>query len=71
MVDDPKFRENALTTAGLLESGIALMRQNIRRRHPERSEKEVEALLRAWLWRTDDPVPGDTSGAVRVRERWT
>ncbi len=67
--DTDKYRENAILTAILMDSGIALMRQNIRRRHPESPEEEVDALLRAWLCRADDPVPGDISGSIRVRER--
>ena len=58
-----------MTTATLMDAGIALMRQNIRRRHPGQSEAEIDALLSAWMRRSDDPVPGDTAGAVRVRTR--
>ena len=69
MVDDGKFRDNAATTAILVDAGIALMRQNIRRRHPEETEAEIDALLSAWLRRDNDPIPGDTAGSVRARKR--
>ena len=69
MIDIKKCQENAATTAVLLDAGIALMRQNIRRRHPGQTEAEIGALLSAWLRRADDPIPGDTAGAVCVRTR--
>lgn len=62
-------RKNAAVTSELVDVGIALMRQNLRRRHPAAAESEIEALLRDWMCRADDPLPGDTAGAVRVRER--
>ena len=64
-----KYRANALTSANLIDAGIALMRQNIMRRHPGESDAEIDTLLSAWMRRTDDPVPGDTSGSVRIRKR--
>jgi len=71
MLDADKYRHNAVTTAMLMEAGIALMRQNIRRSHPVMSEAQIAARLRTWLHREDDPIPGDTAGPVRVRERAT
>ncbi len=69
MVETNSIGAKAATTNMLVDAGIALMRQNIRRRHPAASEAEIDALVQAWLYRADDPIPGDTSGAVRVRER--
>jgi len=65
---DDKHSENSTTTAILMDAGIELMRQNIRRTHSGMPREQVEAILSAWLWRTDDPIPGDVAGAVRVRE---
>lgn len=67
MIGEKTLQAKASTTAILMDAGIALMRQNIRRRHPERTEAEIDAMLGAWMRRADDPVPGDTAGAVRVR----
>jgi len=64
-----KYRDNTATTVVLIEAGIEMMRQNIRRRHPEASASMIESILRDWLNRTDDSIPGDTAGAVRIRER--
>jgi hypothetical protein len=32
----------------LADTGVALMRQNLRRRHPGCTEQEIDALLQAW-----------------------
>ena len=69
MHDTDRFRNNASTTAILVEGGIALMRQNIRRSHLTMSEEQIDALLASWLRRMEDRIPGDTAGDVRVRER--
>jgi len=45
----------------LAETGVRLMRQNFRRRHPEVSEGDIDAMLRAWL--RDRPM--DAPGRVR------
>ena len=68
MVDPDTIRNNALTTAVLIEAGIELMRQNIRRSHPGETEAAIDALLSAWLRRSNDPIQGDTAGLVRTRE---
>ena len=68
MITADKYRENARVTAVLMEAGIALMRQNLRRRNPSVSEAEVDALLASWLHRTEEPLAGDTAGAVRHRK---
>ncbi len=65
-----KYINNAATAATLIEAGIDIMRQNLKRRHANASEADVEALLRAWELRENDPLPGDIAGAVRVRERF-
>ena len=67
MTDPVKVRENAAATAALIEAGIAMMRQNLRRNHPGEDDAEIESLLRRWLYRMDDPIPGDVAGPVRVR----
>jgi len=53
--------------AELMAGGVALMRQNLRRRHPTDTEAAIDGSLRAWLQRRADPVPGDVAGPVRVR----
>lgn len=44
------------------EDGVALMRQNLRRRHPEATPEEVEELLAAWLRERPGAEHGDGVG---------
>lgn len=49
-------------TLELFETGVALMRQNLRRAHPHDTDEEIERRLGAWL--TDRPGAelGDAAG---------
>ena len=69
MLNVVKYMHNATTTAILMDDGIALMRENIRRSHPQANVAQIDALLNSWLCRKQDPIVGDTSGPVRIRER--
>jgi hypothetical protein len=51
----------------LFEAGEAIMRQNLRRRHPDASESEIDAKLIAWLG--DRPSLADVPGFRR--RPWT
>ena len=37
------------TTLGLFETGVELMRQNLRRSHPNATQQEIESRLDNWL----------------------
>lgn len=67
MVSSSRYAAKMMTTAMLVENGINIMRQNIRRRHPEESEAAIDARLYAWLCRKDNAISGDVSGSVRIR----
>ncbi len=69
MAETEKYRNNAETLSILMDAGIEMMRQNLVRRHPEASETQINRLLISWLHRSDNPIPGDTAGAIRVREQ--
>jgi hypothetical protein len=49
--------------------GTALMRENLRRRHPDASEAEVDALLVAWLRERPPDAPGRRIAWPRRRPR--
>jgi hypothetical protein len=51
----------------LQELGIEIMRSNLRRRHPEATEAEVEALLSAWLRERPAAPQGDAEGVSSDR----
>ena len=45
-------------TLRLSEDGVALMRQNLRRRHPDESDDQIEERLEAWLRDRPMDAPG-------------
>ena len=53
-----KFRQ----TEDLYESGIAMMRQNLRRRYPHESEESIEQKLTEWICRPASSPNGDAPG---------
>ncbi len=54
---------NALQTAlDLFETGVELMHQNLRRRHPHASDEEIERLLGEWLQQRPGAESGDCPG---------
>ncbi len=63
-IHDLEIFERARITFELCETAEKIMRQNIRRRHPELSEEEVEERLIEWYRRR----PKDSYG--RPSEKW-
>jgi hypothetical protein len=51
------------------ETGVALMRQNLRRRHPDWSEAQIDERLAEWLATRPGADFGDCPGAQRALER--
>ncbi len=50
------------TAFDLFTAGERMMRQNLRRRHPEASVAEIEEMLWAWLMRRPGAEDGDGVG---------
>jgi hypothetical protein len=50
------------TTLDLFQSGVDLMRQNLRRRHPDAGEQDIERLLHEWLLERPGAEAGDCTG---------
>ena len=50
------------TTLELFDTGLDLMRQNLRRSHPEAGDEEIERLLRDWLLDRPGAESGDCLG---------
>ena len=46
----------------MFETGVQMMRQNLRRSHPTLSDAEIEARLTAWLWERPGAEFGDAVG---------
>lgn len=49
----------------LFEDGVAMMRANLRRQHPDYTEAEVEQALEAWLLTRPGAEHGDGVGVKR------
>ncbi|HXV63147.1 MAG TPA: hypothetical protein VEK15_20780 [Vicinamibacteria bacterium] len=46
----------------LFDDGVRLMRQNLKREHPDASEQQIEERLRAWLRHRPGAEDGDCPG---------
>jgi hypothetical protein len=58
-------------TLDLFQTGVDLMRQNLRRRHPDADEHEIERRLQAWLLERPGAESGDCSGRpIDVKSRF-
>jgi len=49
-------------TLDLFQTGIDVMRQNLRRRHPEAADGEIEQLVHEWLLERPGAEAGDCAG---------
>lgn len=58
------------TTLDLFQTGVDLMRQNLRRRHPNADAHEIERLLQEWLLERPGAEAGDCPGRpIDVKSR--
>lgn len=60
-------RERLLSALELSDAGIALMRQNLRRRWPDASTVEIEARLQVWLQERPGSEFGDGPSQLVLR----
>jgi hypothetical protein len=66
----PSVADAFRTTLDLFETGLDLMRQNLRRSHPEAGDEEIERLLQQWLLDRPGAESGDCPGrSVDVNTR--
>ena len=49
-------------TLELFDTGVALMRQNLRRTHPDADDTDLDRLLEAWLHERPGAEFGDCDG---------
>ena len=62
MASPPSVAEAFRATLELFETGVDLMRQNLRRAQPEASDDEIERRLAAWLAHRPGAEAGDSAG---------
>jgi hypothetical protein len=48
----------------LFQAGVDVMRQNLRRRHPEARNEEIERMLGEWLQERPGAESGDCPGRI-------
>jgi hypothetical protein len=58
----PSASERFRATLDLFETGLGVMRQNLRRAHPEATDAEVDRRLRQWLQQRPGARWGDCVG---------
>ena len=57
-------------TLDLFDAGVQVMRQNLRRQHPDADEQEIDRRLSSWLRTRPGAEHGDSSGrAVDIDAR--
>jgi hypothetical protein len=61
-VNDPAAAERLRLALDMYEFGERLERARLRRTHPDESEDEIEAEVRAWLRRRPGAEHGDFPG---------
>lgn len=59
-IRDPKYPPEVVRD--LCETSVRIMRQNLRRRHPDTSRKEIEEQLNIWLRARPGAELGDAEG---------
>jgi hypothetical protein len=70
-MDEPRSDVQARFRAllELHDLSVALMRQNLRRSHPEAADEEIERLLQRWLAKRDEGEASPWTHRVESREQ--
>jgi hypothetical protein len=59
------------TCFALHEAGVAIMRENLRRKHPQASPEEIDQMLAEWLQTRPGAEHGDGVGILGDPARFT
>lgn len=65
MVSDERV-ERLWAALDMADTGVALMRQNLRRAHPSAAPEQIDALLDEWIGDRPGAQQGDCPGSLRV-----
>lgn len=60
--DDDRIARNLRVAFELQKAGFDMMRQNLRTRHPDETDAQIERRFRVWL--RSQPLPGEAVTAV-------
>jgi len=69
-MSDSKLVERLREALRMHDEGVALMRQNLRRRHPGASDDRIEEHLIAWLRERPGAEQGDGDGRAVPLDVW-
>lgn len=58
----PSMSDAFRTTLDLFNTGLELMRQNLRRQHPQANEAAIDRRLHQWLLERPGAELGDSAG---------
>lgn len=68
-IRDPAILSRMQTAMDLYEAAEAIMRQNLRRRHPAEGEEQIERRLLSWLRKEGEPEGWPLHIVVRPARR--
>ena len=68
-IRDPEVLARMRTAFDLYQTAVDLMRQNLRRRHPEASEEEIRHRLQVWMFEQPAEPPGSPLQVVDATRR--
>ncbi len=61
------LEKKLLQACELHDLGVQVMRQNLRRRHPDANDVEIAEMIQRWLHERPGAEFGDVAGKIRVR----
>lgn len=70
MSQPESLAEKLRIALALHEAGVAMMRENLRRRHPEATREQIDAMLAAWLSARPGAEHGDGVGRPGSLDRF-
>ena len=68
-IRDPEVLARMRATFDLYQTAVDMMRQNLRRRHPDASEAEIARQLQEWMLEQPEDPPGTPLRAMDAARR--
>lgn len=68
-IRDPEVLARMRVAFDLYQTSVDLMRQNLRRRHPEATEAEIARRMQEWMLEQPEDPPGTPLRAIDTARR--
>jgi hypothetical protein len=68
-IRDPEVLARMRIAFDLYQTSVEMMRLNLRRRHPEASEQEIQRRLQKWMFEQPEEPPGSALQVVKAARR--